>query len=225
MRRISDCIVVMLATVLLIGCGGNFYKGEDRLIAMAVESQLALYPEATLQDLYKCFFQAELGSEHLIKDTLSAGRYLDMELKEPDSSNILFEPIGVDSSYYRVHLKAVQDGLITRDELFHAFVGSAHMVDKAQLEQWKGKWAHVVRVIEQMNLNLVNFECDRQRIDSLLSQGQYTFHHSEHFGRMYKPHYRIVSREQLNDFSLVPGAHYFRSYPCDESANEARRKK
>ncbi len=182
-----------------MGCGGDCRNGDDLRVACAVERQMALYPESSLQDIYKSFFQAEFGPEHMIADTASAGRYLDSELEEPDSTKILFEPIGVDSSYYRVHLRAVQDGFMSRNELFSAFVGSTRKVDGEEIEAWKQKWSHILDVIEDMNLGLGNFDIDRQRIDSILTIGQYAVHHSKYFGECYKPHYRIVRKDLLPD--------------------------
>jgi hypothetical protein len=74
MRRFPTLIFLFL-TVLLASCVHN----DIIKIKAAVNSQMSLYPEASLQDLYKAFFQAEFGPEHIIADTASAGRYLDSE--------------------------------------------------------------------------------------------------------------------------------------------------
>jgi len=172
---------------------------SDDFIRTAVRNHLALYPAAHLQDLYKAFFQAEFGPEHIISDTLSAGKYLDRELQIPDSSKVYCEPLGTDSSYFRVHLSAVQRGLLTRDELFDAFVRGSRKIEPQDIVEWKDKWDEIVLTIESMNLSLPDFESDKMAIDSLLNSGNYAFHHSQAFRDNYAPHYRIVRKDIFYD--------------------------
>jgi len=190
MRRFPTLIFLFL-TVLLASCVHNdIIKIKD-----AVNSQMSLYPEARLQDLYKAFFQAEFGPEHIIADTASAGRSLDSELLIPDNSDIMYEPIGVDSAFFRVHLCAVQSGRISRNELFDAFIAGARKVETDEIEKWAEKWHKIESVIESMNLQLPGYEADRIVIDSLLNTGQYALHHSQQFRDKYEPHYRIVRKD------------------------------
>ena len=170
-------------------------EDPDAKIRSAVENHLAMYPKAHLQDLYKAFFQAEFGAEHIVADTASAGRYLDRELAIPDHSPVLYEPVGADSTYYRVHLRAVQEGHITRRQLFDLFVNGVSATDSGQISLWKGKWARILRVIETMGLDLPDIEPEKAAIDSLLDKGEYAFHHSDAFREAYEPHYRIIRRD------------------------------
>ena len=170
-------------------------EGPDAKIRSAVENHLAMYPKAHLQDLYKAFFQAEFGAEHIVADTASAGRYLDRELAIPDHSQVLYEPVGADSTYYRVHLRAVQEGHITRRQLFDLFVNGVSATDSGQISLWKGKWARILHVIETMDLDLPDIEPEKAAIDSLLDKGEYAFHHSDAFREAYEPHYRIIRRD------------------------------
>lgn len=192
-------VILLYIAIFLTGCqnaGGNDVR-------TAVNSQLSLYPELHLQDLYKAFFQAEFGAEHIVSDTTSAGRYLDMELGVPDHSAVLYEPIGTDSTFYRVHLRAVQEGYISRNQLFSAFVGGVHPVEIPQIEKWNKTWPHIDAVIDRMNLNLPDYDREKAAIDSLLATGSYAIHHSEEFSDKYDPHYRIV-RKDLFEEVLLP---------------------
>ncbi|MCQ2096263.1 MAG: hypothetical protein MJY59_05945 [Bacteroidaceae bacterium] len=200
MHRTINVLFIAIITAILVGCGGDCRFRRDELVASAVRRQMVLYPGARLQDIYKAFFQARFGPEHMIADTASAGAYLDSELCEADNSAVVFEPIGTDSAYYRVHLRAVHEGLMSRDELLSAFVRSAHRVGDAEIDEWRSDWADIVRVIDGMGLGLVGMADDERMIDSVLSSGRYAVHHSEHFGRLYKPHYRIVRKELVADF-------------------------
>lgn len=184
-------IIFLILTFLLVSCVNN----DTVKIKNAVNVQMSLYPEARLQDLYKAFFQAEFGPEHIIADTLSAGRYLDSELLIPDNSDIMYEPIGVDSAFFRVHLCAVQSGKISRNELFDAFISGARKVKTDEIAAWVEKWCKIESVIVSMNLQLPDYETDRIAIDSLLNTGQYALHHSPQFRDKYDPHYRIVRKD------------------------------
>ena len=195
---------------MLTACGGGQTARNRQTAGLqtakireAVSRQVALYPESTWQDLYKAFFQAEFGAGHMIADTAAAGAYLDAELTLPDASAVWYEPVGADSAFFRVHLRAVQEGHLTRDLLFQAFTGGVTAVDAQQIEAWKAKWAVIAGVIEAMDLNLKAGECDRAAIDSLLAAGFYAVHHSETFSRAYDPHYRIV-RKDIFERDLLP---------------------
>jgi hypothetical protein len=190
MKRFTT-IILLILTILLAYCANN----DTAKIEDAVNSQMSFYPEARLLDLYKAFFQAEFGPEHIIADTASAGRYLDSELLIPDNSDIMYEPIGADSAFFRVHLWAVQSGRISRNELFDAFISGARKVESDEISKWAEKWHKIESVIESMNLQLTGYEADRAAIDSLLNAGQYALHHSQQFRDKYDPHYRIVRKD------------------------------
>lgn len=193
-----------LITFIALVCCTN--PQEDR-ISSAISHHLSLYPEAHLQDLYKAFFQAEFGAEHIVADTASAGRYLDRELAVPDHSAVLYEPIGADSTFYRVHLRAVQEGRISRDQLFDAFVQGIHTVEIPQIEKWNVIWSGILKTIDGMHLDLPDYDTERASIDSLLSTGSYAMHHSEAFSTEYDPHYRIIRRD-LFEKNLLPHLNY-----------------
>ncbi len=180
-------IVLFLGFFCSCGSGGTEVR-----IRKAVQSQLALYPDLTLIDLYKSFFQAEFGAGHIVADTVSAGGYLDYELTVPDTSDIFFEPIGPDSSYYRVHLNCVQKGFISRQQLFDAFLSGVSPVQASQLDNWKVTWQRIVSVIDGMHLDMDDYDEDKAAIEHLLSSGEYAVHHSDVFSVKYNPHYRIV---------------------------------
>jgi len=184
-------LFIALTSILIASCANK----DTVKIKNAVTIQMSLYPESTLQDLYKVFFQAEFGPEHIIADTASAGRYLDSELMIPDKSDIMYEPIGVDSAFFRVHLCAVQSGIISRNELFDAFISGAGKVEIEEIAAWAEKWHKIESVIESMDLQLTSYESDCIAIDSMLNAGQYVLHHSKQFRHAYDPHYRIVRKD------------------------------
>lgn len=188
--------LLYVASVALIGCGISAEKNDpDEPVRRAISLQLELYPQSTLQDLYKSFAQAEFGAGHLVPDTTSAAQYLTNELSIDDQSPVRYEPIGADSAYYRVHLCTVQQGFISREALFSAFLASARPVSESEIAAWADRWAHIQSVISAMNLDLPHFDTDSTMIAEALAEGHYAFHHSLEFNISYSPHYRIVRRD------------------------------
>lgn len=164
-------------------------------VRAAVKLHQESYPKLQLNDLYKAFFQAEFGAEHIVADTTAAAKYLNRELTIPDHGKMLYEPIGADSTFFRVHLNAVQKGFITRDQLFHAFLAGVHKVEIPQINKWVQTWQVIEQIILSMDLQLPNLEEDKKAIHALLESGEYASHHSPLFEETYEPHYRIIRKD------------------------------
>ena len=166
---------------------------EDR-IKKAILAELNYYPEAHLRDIYKNFFQDAYGPGHLIPDTTHAGEYLNVVLKEPIEDTVTWQAIGPSNDYYRINLQLVKKGIIPRNVLLNAMVESAPLARNPDIGQWKREWQKTLDVIDELDLQFPNFEKDRQLIDSTLSKGEVTVHHSEHYKQTYKRHYRIIHK-------------------------------
>ena len=44
-------------------------------------------------------------------------------------------------------------------------------------------------------MTIPDAEKDLQEIKSLMDEGHFIIHHSDHFGRVYNPHYRIIAKD------------------------------
>jgi len=172
----------------------SMHGPSENRIQEAILSELKYYPEAHLRDIYKNFFQDAYGPGHLIPDTTHAGKYMNMELKNPIEDTVTWQAIGPSNDYYRINLQLVKDGILPRDVLLNAMVESAPLARNPDIGQWKKEWKKTLTVIDELNLQFPNFEKDRQLIDNILSQGEVTVHHSEHYKKTYKRHYRIVHK-------------------------------
>ena len=189
MRKI---IAIITVTVMLISCSDA--KSDD--IRVAVKNQLEVYPKSTLQDLYKIFFQDYFGPGHIVNDTTSAGNYLNRELASFDNATgAYYEPTGFNGNFYRVNLSVIKEGFISRDVFFDAFIRSVTNIQPITVEEWQKEWAQIDSVIQTMNLQLINYSEEREKLFSLLEQGKFVMHHSEQFSNAYDPHYRIIERE------------------------------
>ena len=187
-----NIITILVLSIFMFSCKET---GGDR-IRSAVENQLTEYPKSTLQDLYKNFFQDYFGPGHIVSDTTSAGAYLDSELASfEEAEGTYYEPTGYNGNFYRVNLSVVKEGIISRDVFFDAFVRSVSSIQLMPVEEWQKEWAMIDSVIYTMNLSLVDYAQEREKLFSLLKQGKFVMHHSEQFSKEYDPHYRIIGRD------------------------------
>ena len=179
------------------------------------------YPKSRLLDIYKSCFQDYMGAEHLVSDRQRVKAYLDEELQTTSLEDLMpwyYEPCGVNGQYVRVNIRTIKENLITEDMLLDAFIRSANgrnseshpnslkdgrvVTDEGEansdkrptVESWRDRWHKIVGTIDQMELNLPNYQQDRAFIDSILSIGKYAISHSPEYREAYRPHYRIVEK-------------------------------
>ena len=186
--------IFCLLLTAFAGCapGGKFRHNVRKSVIM----QMNIYPESTLLDLYKNFFQDKFGPGHLIADTSAAKEYLEAELSEFETSdNPNIEPTGWENNYVRVNLSLLKKGVVPEQVFMDAFIESANTAQMPTVESWKHEWTKILKIIEEMNLKLPAFEQDKAAIESLLSAGKYATHHSRTFEAAYQPHYRIISKK------------------------------
>ena len=194
MRNFTRYILLAVAAMALLGSCNKANPSHEK-IRHAVERQLQLYPESTLQDLYKNFFQDRFGPGHIIADNTAADRYLQYELNSSESFKGLdYEPTGYEGRFYRVNLGVIADGRVPYDKYFDAFVRSVNGIKPISTEEWRKEWHEIDSVIMDMNIELKDMQEDRAEIKSLIDGGNYVMHHSQHFNKHYQPHYRIIER-------------------------------
>ena len=171
-----------------------FGQSIDTLaVHSAIERQLATYPESTLQDIYKSFYQEHFGPGHIISDTASARRYLMRELSEMGKTQSpYFEPTGSQGDYIRVYLSAVADSLITAEQLLDVFVRSANSRQEPAVS-WMEKWEAIVSIIQANKMEIEGFEDDLPLLNEAARNNQ-AVHHSRRYNEAHHPHYRIVER-------------------------------
>ena len=167
-------------------------------VRLAIEAQLKQYPASTLQDIYKSFFQDEFGPGHLAPDSAGAAGYLEYELAGMTSKgNYTAEPCGTGEHFYRVPLDLVKDSIISKQAFLAAFLESARGFKEPDSESWKQKWAEIVGEIGKMDLNLPDFEKDKKALKEMLESGEFVVHHSQAYSEAYDPHYRIISKAEM----------------------------
>ena len=171
-----------------------------------VTKQMQTYPKSRLLDIYKSCFQDYMGAEHLVSDRERVKGYLDEELQTTSFDDLMpwyFEPCGVNGQYIRVSIRAIKENLITEDVLLDAFIRSANSGKRPTVESWRDRWRKIVDTIDQLELNLPNYQQDRELIDSVLSVGKYAISHSQEYREAYRPHYRIVEKLTLQELEAL----------------------
>ena len=200
-----DCCFSALWIVFLIisvFCTKNMSQdGKHDAIRKAIQQELLLHPKATLQDLYKNFFQGRFGPGHMIHTIDDAEQYLNKELSEATEFDSLpWQAVGYEKNFYRINLSLVRDGKIDFDELVSAFYESANSVEQPSLESWENEWNLILSIIEGLSLALPNFGQDKLVISENLKKGIVIGHHSAIYQNTYHPHYRIVTKFYFEKF-------------------------
>ena len=184
-----------LLLILALACSFSLFGQSIDTLAVrsAIERQLVTYPESTLQDIYKSFYQEHFGPGHIISDTASARRYLVRELSEMGKTQSpYFESTGRQGDYVRVYHSAIADSLITAEQLLDAFVRSANSRQEPAVS-WMEKWEAIVSIIQANKIELEGFETDLPLLTEAARNSQ-AVHHSRRYNEAYHPHYRIVER-------------------------------
>jgi hypothetical protein len=170
-------------------------RGFEDQVRRLVRRELRQYPESTLLDLYKGFFQSVYGPGHLIPDRQRAADYMQRELSGMRCVDTVgWQPLGLERQYYRVNLCLVADGILPGDALLDVFIESANRARSPEVEVWRKEWNRIADVIGAMEEAPAGAAADRAAIDRMLGDGRYIGHHSEAYEAAYHPHYRIVER-------------------------------
>jgi hypothetical protein len=190
---------------LLLSCRTTDFETKVRT---AVDRQMKIYPESTLKDLYKNFFQDQFGPGHIIADTAAAADYLRKELSDShtQAGGETAEPTGWEGNFYRLNLSVITTGQVPYPVYFDAFVRSVNGITPPPADQWKKQWKEIESIIRSMPLNLPGYEADRIEIEAKLDRGEFQGHHSERFEEHYSPHYRIISKE-IYENEILPLIH------------------
>ncbi|MCK4922268.1 MAG: hypothetical protein KAS71_14550 [Bacteroidales bacterium] len=186
-------LALFLIAFMLISCE---YQIENE-IKKSVKFQMRNYPESTLQDIYKNFFQDAFGPGHLIEDTEACLNNLQIELGQFESGKLktVVEPLGYENNFVRVDLSVIKDGIVSYEDYARAFIESGIYFSEPNLDEWINEWQQIVEIIEDLDLEIQNFDADKEKLTKMLENGEYVVHHSKQFIDNYDPHYRIIQKE------------------------------
>ena len=188
-------------------CGTTTGNKSDReLIGEAIAIQMKDYPQSTLKDVYKNFFQDAFGPGHLMSDADDAqermSNYLrsECELAKTDvDPSPYFVKIGWHGRFYRVNLSVINEGKVPFDVFLSAFMESAKIFVLPEIEDWRKAWSVIEDVFKEGGYEGSGFSEDSTAIRNLLDNGEYVSHHSEQYEKAYHPHYRLIEKSVFED--------------------------
>ena len=203
MKRLIYIILVLACAA----CGTKTESKSDReLIGEAIAIQMKDYPQSTLKDVYKNFFQDAFGPGHLMSDAVDAQERMTNYLRnECESAKTDVDPSpyyvksGWHGRFYRVNLSVINEGKVPFDVFLSAFMESARNFVLPEIEDWSKEWAVIEEVFKERGYEVPGFSEDSTAISNLLKSGEYASHHSEQYEKAYHPHYRLIEKSIFED--------------------------
>ncbi len=187
-------LLLILGVLMVSACAGD----EEVRFRQILQDQAARYPLMEIQDVYKLVHQAALGSEHAVRDTVAAQRWMQREVAAladgPDDP--LLDPLTPDSQLVRVHLRPYLAGGGDPDALVRAFVETANTYPGSE-ERLRRFWHYAERSAEA---GILPFSRDATAafLAEQAEAGYPAMHHSAQYEAAYAPAYRVVARQHLD---------------------------
>lgn len=193
---IKPFVTILISFLLFVLLFTNIQaQTKDSItIRQAIEKQLNDYPNSTLRDIYKSFFQDAYGPGHLIQDTAYAIQYLRQEVEQSTESLCrTYEQVGTGENFYRVNLILIKENKIDIQTFFNALLRSVELSPKPQITQWTKRWSEIEKTSSLFKDKIAgNYEQDKQFIEQMLTKGEYMMRHSKTYNTNYHPHYRLI---------------------------------
>ena len=190
-------ITIALAALSLTALAQTSNRVPEKAVRELCEYMVQVYPQATLQDLYKTCYQDFFGAEHMISDTTAVRAYLHQEYiqalewsKHNNTDDLpIMEPTGFRHRCMRMFLHydwSLMD--IPEDVIFQSFLQAGKLGPVH--DNWSDEWRQIEHIALQSHPEWRNEE-----LQALLHQAasnNQAVHHSAAFREAYHPHYRIV---------------------------------
>ena len=189
-------ISILFCFILSLFSSVQAQRQDTLAIRQAIEKQLEIYPNSTLCDIYKSFFQDAYGPGHLIQDTAYAIKYLKYEVEKSEESNCkTYEQVGIGENFYRLNLVLIKENKIDIQTFFNALLRSVELSPKPEITQWAKRWSEIEKTSSLFKDKIAgNYEQDKEFIEQMLSKGEYMMRHSKLYNANYHPHYRLIHR-------------------------------
>lgn len=191
----KNVIILAVAATLFVECN-NKPQVPENAVRELCESMVQVYPQATLQDVYKTCYQDFFGPGHMVTDSVSALEYIRYEVEElkaneqaANGEKIKDEPTGFRHRFVRVDLQRVALGELSEEELLRRFMETANSATPIH-DNWAGEWSEIERIALQVHPAWQNEELQKELRKA--AENNQAVRHSEPFRETYKPHYRII---------------------------------
>jgi hypothetical protein len=185
-------ILSLIAAWFIASCAN-----EQSAFRAVITAQLQRYPAMQIEDLYKLVYQATLGNEHLMTDSVMVHNYLIQELEsvQADSNEPLLEEISPDGTVVRLNLRPFKARNGDHRVLFQAMMQTARMFQKSP-ERLDRYWGD----LEQMAAaGAIPFDATAaQSFFREMREKEYpAVHHSDAYAEKYSPAYRVVLKKYV----------------------------
>jgi len=171
-----------------------------------IKSWVERYPESDVRDIYKLFFQAFHGAEHIVMDISSTKYWFlrewdEMVLKEGDENLPISEPIHIEKitpPIYRINLKPCKASGVNPEIILEQFIASSRDFPNSWPKRdFDFRMAFIETWMSLMKLIIsdrVPIEMDKYRKFTSVAKSQNwpVVHHSNEYKAAYDPHYRLV---------------------------------
>lgn len=170
-----------------------------KFVNQLLSAHLARYPAMQLDDIYKLLHQAALGPGHAVENPAAARKRLAEEIAALGEApgELLQDVISPDGRLARVHLRPYLAAGGDPDTLHRAFVATANSYpaspDKlAKFCACLGDLAAAGGIAFTREATLAYF-------DDIARGGYPAIHHSEAYRNAYRPAYRVVALDLLQE--------------------------
>jgi hypothetical protein len=156
-------------------------------------------PAMQVQDVYKLLHQAALGSEHAVRDEQAAWDLLEREMAGMGDGpeDPLLDPISPDGQILRVHLRPYLQAGKNPEALLRSFFRTGN--------EWRGSpeklkvYATTAARHSQAGTGSIRREVIEAYFAKMELQDFPAVQHSEIYKHLYRPAYRVVARQFLED--------------------------
>lgn len=154
---------------------------------LLIKQEFRLFPEATMADLYKLFYQACLGTKHGEGKRANFEKALFREMKQMSAESIIYPSYSINYIYpiARISLYAVFNEEIEFEKLVENFFLLRHLDLLMNIDEWQTEWKELEQLILQLKPEIA-----QDLTQDCLTSGAVP-HHSEIYTKEYNPHYRI----------------------------------
>lgn len=181
-------------------------KSSNDPIVIFISDYLGKYPESEVRDIYKVLYQAYHGSEHFSLNPDETWMYLEEEWNALGESRLnpsktLLEPIfinGVTPELFRLNLEPAKALGINPLDILDEFLSTAKGFPECYPnnnmnlhESFINAWRVIGRAGKTGEI-VLDLEAYKDFSLVLQENEWVAAHHSDHYRKLYKPHYRLV---------------------------------